>query len=253
MPRRAAGTATAPTFEYVMGIINEKFQPTDRVRMMARLLENQTLDVWMTFQLMEAALLWVQNNKPNDIQITVDETIQTRDQASSTSAKLLNLKNQPVDSFYNFQSIRWNGAGQAAARHQNRPDGMFLLDITAAGGQQDMVVFYEGDVHGKDDGKSPDKGCTNSHKMFQAIAQAQSKNPRMAGGVIFAAMQFSPTDQTTVFLDDMMKAHIFVSIAIADWNSKVVQTPRPVTLMSTLFGNLGSSSKYDFVCGITSD
>ena len=124
-----------------------------------------------------------------DMQIEANDVIQTRDQASSTTADLLGLKNKAVDSFYNFQSIRVGGTGQAAMRHQNRPDGMFLFKVhTTTSGKQDMVLFYEGDVHGKDDGKTLTSGCKNRHKMFQAIAQAQSKNERMAGCAIFAAM-----------------------------------------------------------------
>jgi hypothetical protein len=128
---------------------------------------------------------------------------------------------------------------------------MFLLDLTAAGGRHDMVLFYEGDVHGKDAGKTQDRGCKNSQKMYQAIAQAQAKNEKVAGCAIFAAMQHAPTDQMLVFLDDMLKAHIFVSIAITDWNSKVQAVARKPTLMSSLFGDvLHSKTKYDFIFGI---
>jgi hypothetical protein len=251
MPPKSAATASAPDYEFVTKLINLDFHATERTRMMARLLDNQPLDVWMTFQLMEAALVWVRDKKPLNIDITISDTVQTRDQASSTSAKLLQLQDKPVDSFFNFQSIRFRGGGAPVVRHQTRPDGMFLLDLNASTGQEDMVVFYEGDVHGKDAGKTQDRGCKNSQKMYQAIAQAQAKNERVAGCAIFAAMKDAPTDQTLVFLDDMLKAHIFVSIAITDWNSKVQAVARKPTLISSLFGDvLHSKTKYDFIFGI---
>ena len=137
-------------------------------------------------------------------------------------------------------------------RHQNRPDGMYLVQLeTTAKGPQDMVLFYEGDVHGKDEGKSLYNGCKNSHKMYQAIAQAQSKNPDMAGCVVFAAMQYIPTDRLMEFLDDMLKAHIFVCVAIADWNKHIAEPRRKATLIGGVFDNsLKHSTDYDFVFGI---
>ena len=220
--------------------------------MLARLLENQTLDTWMTYELMGSAIEWVQNKQPLGIELEMDEKIQTRDQATSTTAELLKLADHPVDSFYNFMSIRVGGGGAAGMRHQNRPDGMFLIHLkNASGGPSDMVLFYEGDAHGKDDGKNLDSGCKNSHKMYQAIAQAQSKNPQMAGCIIFAAMKDAPTDEMLPFLADMLKAHIFVCIAIADWNSKIRRQNRPTTLIGSIFGNdLDVHMKYDFVFGI---
>ena len=77
-----------------------------------------------------------------------------------------------------------------------------------------MVLFYEGDAHEKDAGKSvgtvavPGKGCMNSHKMYQYIAQSQSKTMDASACAVFAAMVHVPTDDFVVFLDDMLKAHI---------------------------------------------
>ena len=132
---------------------------------------------------------------------------------------------------------------------------MFLLELdTTSFGPQPMVLFYEGDVHKKDAKKTLYEGCRNSHKMYQAIAQAQSKNPNMAGCAIFAAMDDAPTDDLMPFLDDMLKAHIFVCIAIADWNAHIYVKSgqnRKTTMIGSFFKNsLNASIDYDFVFGI---
>jgi hypothetical protein len=233
-----------------------QIQAPIRARMLARLLENQALDTWMTYELMEAAIKWVAEKKPIGIQLELNNPamIMTRDQASSTTADELGLFGKAVDSFYNFQSIRVAGGGAPAMRHQQRPDGMFSFQVRRpAGGNKNMVLFYEGDVHGKDDGKTLTSGCKNSHKMYQAIAQAQSKCDSLAGCAIFAAMQYAPTDELLIFLDDMLKAHIFVCIAIADWNTHATKKRqgRSDTLMSGLFDEaLAHNLQYDFVVGI---
>jgi hypothetical protein len=61
-------------------------------------------------------------------------------------------KDSSVDHFFNFQSIRVDQDTRAHIRHQNRPDGMFHLKVR----NRDMVLFYEGDAHEKDSGKTPD-------------------------------------------------------------------------------------------------
>jgi len=244
--------ADKPNFANVKNLIDRDFKGPERTRMIAQLLENQTLDTWMTYDLFQAGIKWVQDKRPLGIKLELDDAVQTRDQESSTTAALLKLGKTPVGSFFNFQSIRFNGIGQPACRHQQRPDGMCLLHLEcAAKGKQDMVLFYEGDVHAKDDGKTLTSGCRNSQKMYQAIAQAQSKNDLMAGCAIFAAMKDAPIDKMLDFLDDMLKAHIFVCIAIADWNSHIQAAKRVETLIGSLFGNsLHHSTLYDFVFGI---
>ena len=255
--RMTTRPSLGPNYASVTKNIDETFNSPHRTRMLARLLENQTLDAWMRYELMEEAIAWVRDKNPLDIKWQMDDNAQTYNLGSSTTADLLSLKNTPVDSFYNFHTIKVDGGNPApgarvAARHQSRPDGMFLLKLdTSNKGPQNMVLFYEGEVHGKDTGKSLDEGCKNSHKMYQAIAQAQSANADMAGCVIFAAMQHAPTDNLMTFLDDMLKAHIFMCIAIADWNSHVREEKRVVTLIGNLFGNtLHHSTLYDFVFGI---
>ena len=252
MQSRGKMPARAGLCDEAFKAIDANFASPDRNRMLALLLEHQTLDTWMTFQLMEEAIKWVQSKRYSEVEWTFDEVTYTRDQQSSTSAAMLGLKNTVVDSFFNFQSIRVGGGGVPGMRHQNRPDGMFLLQVkTTTKSDQPMVLFYEGDVHGKDDGKGLTKGCKNSHKMYQAIAQAQARSPEMAGCVIFAAMQYAPIDKMMDFLDDMLKAHIFVCIAIADWNKHIGESRRKVTLIGDLFGTgLKTDLKYDFVFGI---
>lgn len=201
------------TFDKIRKYVQETFGAPDRTRMLGRLVENQGLDNWMTYELMDAVVVKVAENFEVDEFQNVSEDM-TRDQATNTTADAnhLNLKDKAVNNFFNFQSIRVNQDGRAFIRHQNRPDGMFHLRL----GGQDMVLFYEGDAHEKDVGKSvgtvavPDKGCMNSHKMYQYFAQSQSKTMSASACAVFAAMVHVPTDDFVVFLDDMLKAHIFV-------------------------------------------
>jgi hypothetical protein len=227
----------AMTYPKTIQDINDRFESPYRNRMLAQLLEEQTLDAWMTHNLMHEAITWVENKELYGTKVKMINKMMTRDQDSSTSANILNLQGTDVDAFYNFQTIRLGGVGIAAMRHTNRPDGMFVLKLNADA--KDMVLFYEGDAHSKDEGKSLTKGCKNSHKMYQAIAQAQSRNPEMAACVIFAAMLHASTNDALVFVDDMLKAHIFVCIAITDWNAynKTKVNGRRETLIGNLFRN----------------
>jgi hypothetical protein len=174
-------------------------------------------------------------------------TNQSRDQQTSTTASpaFLDLHDTPVDSFFNFQSIRFNGNGKPFVRHQNRPDGMFMIQLQ---GGQEMVLFYEGDVHEKDSGKSLDKGCTNSHKMYQYMAQAQSKTPHFAGCAIFAAMLRATSTNFVGFLDDMLKAHIFACLLIVQYNLNIADKKTKSVLHECLVQQ--KSAVYDFVIGI---
>jgi hypothetical protein len=60
--------SSAPTFESVMALIEIDVAARDRARMIARLLENQPLDSWMTFELMEGAIQWLKDKKPMGLQ-----------------------------------------------------------------------------------------------------------------------------------------------------------------------------------------
>jgi hypothetical protein len=232
------------TVQDMKKFIDEDYGTVDRTRMLARLVENQGLDSWMTHELMEKAVRKVEYLLTKDIMTL---TNQTRDQQTSTtaSADFLDLRNTPVDSFFNFQSMRFDDAGKPFLRHQNRPDGMFMIKLNKT---RDMVLFYEGDVHEKDSGKSIDKGCTNSHKMYQYIAQAQSKNLDLAGSAIFAAMLRASTNDFVGFLDDMLKAHILACLLIVQYNLSLLDGNKN-SVLHALYKKL-QNFVCDFVIGI---
>ena len=223
--------------------VDKQFSVVDRSRMLSRLVDNQGLDPWMTFELMEAAL----RNLAGDLQGVTLKDNMCRDNATSTTAapEHLNLVGTEADKYYNFQSIRVdNHTGKAQIRHFNRPDGMFNL---ALGQDNEMVIFYEGDAHEKDAGKTAEKGCKNAHKMYQYMVQAQSKNKRSSGCAIFAAMNDSPTDEVTQFTEDMFKAHMFVGMLIIQHNMYQRKTAK--TILEDVM-ELDTKKKYDFVMGI---
>ena len=223
--------------------VDTQFGAVDKTRMLSRLVDNQELDPWMTFELMEASL----RNLAGDLQGVELKENMCRDNATSTTAapEHLNLVGTEADKYYNFQSIRVDAqTGKAVIRHQNRPDGMFNL---ALGQDNEMVIFYEGDAHEKDAGKSEVKGCKNAHKMYQYMVQAQSKNKRSSGCAIFAAMNDSPTDEVAQFTEDMFKAHMFAGMLIIQHNMYQRRTAK--TILEDLM-ELDTKKKYDFVMGI---
>jgi hypothetical protein len=238
---------TIGTVQAMKNYVDENYGTVDRTRMLARLVENQGLDAWMTHELMEKAVRKVEGLLTTEV---MKMTKQSRDQQTSTTASpaFLDLHNTPVDSFFNFQSIRYNSNKKPFVRHQNRPDGMFMIELQGA---KKMVLFYEGDVHEKDSGKSLDKGCTNSHKMYQYIAQAQSYSPESAGCAIFAAMLRASSTNFVGFLDDMLKAHIFACLLIVQYNLCITEQNKK----SVLYDHVAKQTKqsnnaYDFVIGI---
>jgi hypothetical protein len=223
--------------------VDRQFGVEDKSRMLSRLVDNQGLDPWMTFELMEAALRNLVGHL-NGVELKEN---MCRDNATSTTAapEHLNLVGTEADKYYNFQSIRVdNHTGKAQIRHFNRPDGMFNL---ALGQDNEMVIFYEGDAHEKDANKSEVKGCKNAHKMYQYMVQAQSKNKRSSGCAIFAAMNDSPTDEVTQFTEDMFKAHMFVGMLIIQHNMYQRKTAK--TILEDIM-ELDTKKKYDFVMGI---
>lgn len=227
----------------VQKYVDKQFSVVDKSRMLSRLVDNQGLDPWMTFELMEAAL----RNLAGDLQDVTLKDNMCRDNATSTTAapEHLNLVGTEADKYYNFQSIRVDThAGKAQIRHFNRPDGMFNL---ALGQDNEMVIFYEGDAHDKDAGKTEIKGCKNAHKMYQYMVQAQSKNKRSSGCAVFAAMNDSPTDEVTQFTEDMFKAHMFVGMLIIQHNMYQRKTAK--TILEDVM-ELDTKKKYDFVMGI---
>ena len=223
--------------------VDKQFGVVDKSRMLSRLVDHQELDPWMTFELMEAAL----RNLVGELNGVELKENMCRDNATSTTAapEHLNLVGTEADKYYNFQSIRVNThKGKASIRHQNRADGMFNL---ALGQDNEMVIFYEGDAHEKDAGKTAEKGCRNAHKMYQYMVQSQSKNKRSSGCAIFAAMNDSPTDEVTQFTEDMFKAHMFAGMLIIQHNMYQRRTAK--TILEDRM-ELDTKKKHDFVMGI---
>lgn len=219
-----------------------KYEIADKNRMTARLFDNMGLDAWMTFELMGAAINRVIQNDP----FKGAKLISTkRDVWSSTTANVLELHNKSVDHFYNFQTIKLDGVAGGLFRHRNRPDGMFQMEIETGTSSQQMVLFYEGDKHTKDAGKSLDDGCKNSHKIYQYFAQSQSYNADMSACVIIASIDRAAEDFVT-FLNDLFKAHMFAFAVIAHYN---MTSDKKKTCLYKLLG-LGDDFMYDFVVGI---
>ncbi len=86
----ASKASSATTYNKVMESINVNFDSPYRNRMLAQLLENQTLDAWMTWNLMHETLQWVETRSKElfGMEFTIDEKIMTRDQGSCTSAEM---------------------------------------------------------------------------------------------------------------------------------------------------------------------
>jgi len=225
----------------IQGFVKDKYETADKNRMHARLFDNMGIDSWMTFELMGAAIEKVIQNDP----FKGAKLITTkRDVWSSTTARALELHDKPVDHFYNFQSIRIDQQA-ATFRHRNRPDGMFQMKLETESGEQDMVLFYEGDKHTKDGAKTLDKGCRNSHKMYQYFAQSQSFNPKMSACTIITSLDRAFEDFIT-FLNDLFKAHMFAFAVIAHYN--MVRDKKKTCLYKVL--ELEEDSPYDFIVGI---
>ena len=228
--------------------VDTLFGSVDKNRMIARLVDNQGVDAWMTFELMEAAIRNVVDSQAfHGAGVELRDNM-CRDNATSTtaSAEHLHLENTDVDKYYNFQSIRVDRAtGKAIIRHQNRADGMFNLKLP----QNEMAIFYEGDAHDKDAGKTEKKGCKNAHKMYQYIAQAQSTDIKTSGCAVFAAMKDSPIEDLVQFIEDMLKAHMFACMLIIQHNM-CQDKPTKTILEDLLSLDSKPRKKYDFVIGI---
>jgi hypothetical protein len=236
------------TLNDVEKYVDTLFGSVDKNRMIARLVDNQGVDAWMTFELMEAAIRNVVDSEAfHGAGVELRDNM-CRDNATSTtaSAEHLHLENTDVDKYYNFQSIRVDRlTGKAMIRHQNRADGMFNLKLP----QNEMVIFYEGDAHDKDAGKTEKKGCKNAHKMYQYIAQAQSKDIRTSGCAVFAAMKDSPIEDLVQIMEDMLKAHMFACMLIIQHN--MCQNKTTKTILEDLLSlDTKLNKKYDFVIGI---
>ena len=230
----------------IMRFIKGLYRPTDRNRMYARLMTHMSVDVWMTYELMEVAIKKIVNDNTFPGEFKLLETI--RDTTSSEVAQQLDLIGKAADNFCSFQGIKINSDTKQLLRHINRPDGTFIFDLTKKGSSQKMVLFYEGDDHTKDANKTLIASCKNSHKMYQYFAQSQSYNPDMAGCAIFANIFYGYPDVKS-FLDSMYKAHMFAFAAIAHYNFE--EDRKKTTLHSLL--DLKDDVVYDFVIGINMD
>jgi hypothetical protein len=239
----------------ILAFANAQLGSTEKTRMYARLLENQDLDSWMTYELMQAAIDRVahaQDFPTPDRPLQMTTTLMTYNLETGTTAERMHLAGA-VDHFFNFKGIKADGT--TALRHQTRPDGVFALQMTSCTGKpKDMVLFYEGDVHAKDSGKTAFEGCPNCHKMYQYMAQCQAKSAEMAGCAVFAAMEYATSDEIVPFICDMFRAHVFVFTAMAHYNY-MLDAPRlrsnkrePTFLGSVL--TLNNDVDYDFVIGI---
>ena len=240
----------------ILAFANAQFGATDKTRMYARLLENQDLDSWMTYELMQAAIDKVAHAQdfPNaEVPVAMEIPFMTYNLESGTTAERMHLTGD-VDNFFNFKGIRVDGVAADALRHRNRPDGVFgLLMNTSTGERKDMLLFYEGDVHAKDAGKK-DSGCPNCHKMYQCMTQSHAQSPGMAGFAVFAAMEYATSDKIVPFLNDMFVAHVFVFTAITHYNY-MLDAPRgrARARATTFLGDvlkLKNDVEYDFVVGI---
>jgi len=220
--------------------IIDKYGVEVKNRMIARLLDNMGIDSWMTFELMGAAIRRVIQNDPFKGSSLIDTK---RDVWSSTTANALELHGKSVDHFYNFQTIKID-SGEGVFRHGNRPDGTFKMEIETSTGTEPMVLFYEGDNHSKDDAKTLDRGCRNSHKIYQYFAQSQSYNPSMSACTIIASID-RVSEDFQIFLDDLFKAHMFAFTAIAHYN---MTSDKKQTCLHTIMGL--EAETYDFVFGI---
>jgi hypothetical protein len=231
----------------IMKLIKRIYKPTDRNRMYARLMTHMSVDVWMTYELMEVAIRRIVSDNSFPGEFKLEETI--RDTTSSEVAKQLGLDGKDADNFCSFQGIKIDSQGEQILRHTNRPDGTFILDLKANDGSSEkMVLFYEGDDHAKDANKTLTTSCKNSHKMYQYFAQSQSFNPAMAGCAIFANM-FHGYPDVTSFLDSMYKAHMFAFAVIAHYNFEDDKTK---TALHSLL-DMKKDIVYDFVIGINMD
>jgi hypothetical protein len=88
--------------------------------------------------------------------------------------------------------------------------------------------------------------------MYQYIAQSHAfmKNHRQASAcTVIAALVHVPTDDFVVFLDEMLKAHIFVCIAIAQHNQNKFVNATSKTALEQSMG-LVRTVAHDFVIGI---
>jgi hypothetical protein len=160
------------------------------------------------------------------------------------------LKDKDADHFFSFHGIKIDNDSYETFKHGNRPDGTFKLSFNdSRGSKQNMVLFYEGDNHGKDEGKTnTDKGCRNAHKFYQYFAQSQSYNVNFSGCTIIAAISRA-TAGFIPFLDGMFQAHMLAFAVMVDYNFRREEKEKKETFLEKHL-RLKKGVTYDFVIGI---
>jgi len=228
--------------------VDEHYQSVNKNRMHSTLLQNMGIDTWMTYELMEAAINTIKNVKTFPVKFEVEPTL--RDIGSAKVASKLSLKDKDADHFFSFHGIKIDNDSYETFKHGNRPDGTFKLSFNdSRGSNESMVLFYEGDNHGKDEGKTnTDKGCRNAHKFYQYFAQSQSYNVNFSGCTIIAAISRA-TAGFIPFLDGMFKAHMLAFAVMVDYNFRREEKEKKETFLEKHL-RLKKGVTYDFVIGI---
>ena len=218
--------------------------------MHATILQNMNIDVWMTFELMEASIKQIASCDDFPVKgVRIDQTI--RDLGSAKVASKLGLKGSDTDDFFCFHGIKLDDESHETFKHGNRPDGTFKLAFKdSRESDQKMVLFYEGDNHGKDDGKMSltDGGCRNAHKFYQYFAQSQAYNKELAACTIIAAIGRA-TAGFVPFVDGMFQAHMLAFAVIAHYNYERDDKKKRETFLGKHL-KLTEGVTYDFVIGI---
>ena len=230
--------------------VESKYGSVNKNRMHATILQNMSTDVWMTFELMEASIKQMTSCADFPVKgLRIEQTI--RDLGSAKVASKLGLKDSDADNFFCFHGIKLDDDSHETFKHGNRPDGTFKLTFKdSSESEQKMVLFYEGDNHGKDSGKDSltDGGCRNAHKFYQYFAQSQAYNSNLAACVIIAAIGRA-TAGFVPFVNSMFQAHMLAFSVIAHYNYERDDKKKKETFLGKHL-KLKEGVNYDFVIGI---
>jgi hypothetical protein len=227
--------------------VADHYKSVNKNRMHSTLLQNMGIDTWMTYELMEAAINTIKSVKTFPVKFEVEPTL--RDIGSAKVASKLSLKDKDVDHFFSFHGIKIDSESHETFKHGNRPDGTFKLSFNdSLNSKENMVLFYEGDNHGKDDGKTNTERCKNAHKFYQYFAQSQSYNDKFSGCTIIAGISRA-TAGFIPFLDGMFQAHMLAFAVMVDYNFRREEKEKKETFLVKHL-RLQDKVTYDFVIGI---
>jgi hypothetical protein len=171
---------------------------------------------------------------------------------SAKVASKLGMKGSDADNFFCFHGIKLDDDSHETFKHGNRPDGTFKLTFKdSRDSDQKMVLFYEGDNHGKDDGKMSltDGGCRNAHKFYQYFTQSQAYNKELAACTIIAAIGRA-TAGFVPFVDGMFQAHMLAFAVITHYNFERDDKKKKKETFIGKNLKLQEGVTYDFVIGI---